>query len=111
MDPYPQRRIIITCRLLETAHLFYHIVQHAGEGREVGDERAAYLAEDAQLRRLVLGRQGQIGLLPLAPDAIALELLALRVHCGEREVTSFAPELDGRETPPLLVTQNLQYLR
>ncbi len=45
-----------------------------------------HLAENTQLRRLVTRLQSHVGLLPIAPHTIALELLPLRVDGAQRKL-------------------------
>ena len=72
--------------------------------------RRSHPAKHADLGRLVGRIQGQIGLVPLGPDAPALETPLLLVHLLKRPVAGAAAQLQGGEGSPLVSGHGLQNL-
>ena len=72
--------------------------------------RLGHAAKHADLGRLIGGIQGQIGLLPLGPDAPALETPLLLFHLLQRPIAGATPQLQGSQGAALLIGHGLQHL-
>ena len=69
-----------------------------------------HVAEDADLRRLVLGLQRQVGRLPVTPHTVALEGAALRTDRLGCERRRLLAQLDRRESLALRLVHRLEDL-
>ena len=70
-----------------------------------------HLAEDPDLGRLVGLLQGQIGLLPVGPDAPALEAALLDLDLLQGIGVGPSAQADRGQLPPLPIAQSLQHLQ
>ena len=72
--------------------------------------RLGHAAKHADLGRLVGRIQAQIGLVPLGPDAPALEAPLLLFHLLQRPVAGATPQLQGSQGTAFLIGHGLQHL-
>jgi hypothetical protein len=70
-----------------------------------------HLAEDADLGGFVLGLQGHVGGVPVAPDAIALEASPLAIDGFHRKGFGFFPQFDRGEVGAGLRIHGLEHLQ